>query len=172
MNFSKYIIPIFLTLIMLTALIKRKNAFSAFGCGVKNSLKTGIEIFPNIMAVMCAAAMFNASGAADIFARILFPVLKIFSVPSELSLLALLRPISGSGSIAVSENILNTYGADSFVSKTACIIMASTETSLYTAAVYFSVTKVKDMRHTVICALAADFFCIVFSCFISNIFFG
>lgn len=172
MNFSTYIIPLFLFAVLLCALIKKKDAFGAFTSGVKDSLSVGLNIFPNILAVMCGAAMLQASGAMDILKTLFSPVFKLFGVPAELSFLALLRPVSGSGSIAVLSDLMKNFGADSFVSKTACVIMASTETSIYTTAVYFGVTKVKNTRHTLTCALLADFFCVVFSCAVCHLFFA
>lgn len=171
MNFSEYIIPCFLFLIIAVGIIKRQNVFDSFTKGAAESLMTGVKIFPNILAVMCACAMLKASGGIDILTGIAKPVFDFFNIPSELSVLAFLRPVSGSGSIAVLSDILKRYGADSHTAKMASVIMASTETSIYTAAVYFSVTKVKHTRHTLICALAADFFCVVFACAVCRIYF-
>lgn len=172
MNLSTYIIPIFLFMILLISLIRKKDAFSAFTAGAKEALPMGINIFPNILAVMCASAMFQASGAMDILKNFAAPIFNLFGIPAELTFLSFLRPVSGSGSIAILSDLLSVYGADSLIGKTACVIMASTETSIYTAAVYFGVTKVKNTRHTLPCALLADFFCVVVSCAVCNLFFN
>ncbi len=171
MNISSYIIPAFILIIMIISAIQKKNAFKSFTDGVKEALPMALEIFPGVLAVMCASAMLQASGGAKVIQRLLSPVFNFFSIPSELTLLSVLRPVSGSGSLAILSNILSNYGPDSIIGKTACTIMASTETSIYTAALYFSVTKVKNTRHTLLCALLADFFCVVMSCAVCNMFF-
>ena len=171
MNISSYIIPVFILLILITSAIQKKNTFNSFTDGVKDALPTGLEIFPGVLAVMCASAMLQASGGADVIKKLLSPLFQFFSIPSELTLLSVLRPVSGSGSLAILSDILSNYGPDSYIGKTACIIMASTETSIYTTALYFSVTKIKNTRHTLICALLADFFCVIISCTVCNIFF-
>ena len=171
MNISSFTIPAFILLIMVFSVVKRKNAFKSFTDGAKEALPTGLEIFPGVLAVMCASAMLQASGGAEMIKSLLSPLFNLFSVPPELTFLSVLRPVSGSGSLAILSDILSIYGPDSYIGKAACTIMASTETSIYTTALYFSVTKIKNTRHTLICALLADFFCVVASCAVCNIFF-
>ena len=171
MNISSYIIPGFILFVMIISVVKNKNAFKSFTAGVKETLPMGLEIFPGVLAVMCASSMLQASGGAKMIQTFLSPMFNFFSIPPELTLLSVLRPISGSGSLAILSDILSTYGPDSYIGKAACTIMASTETSIYTTALYFSVTKIKNTRHTLICALLADFFCVVASCAVCNIFF-
>ncbi len=164
--------PCFLFVIIFIGVLKKKNVFDCFTTGVAESLSNGVKIFPNILAVMCACAMLKASGGLEILTNLAKPIFDIFKVPKELSVLAFLRPVSGSGSIAVLTDIFETYGADSKISKIASVIMASTETSIYTTAVYFSVTKIKNTRHTLACALMADFFCVICACAVCNIYFS
>jgi spore maturation protein B len=101
--------------------------------------------------------MFKASGALDVLTHALAPMSNAIQVPGELVPLAILRPVSGSGSLAIFENTLNTYGPDSFLGRVASVMQGSTETTFYTIAVYYGAINVQKTRHTVFCALIADF---------------
>ena len=97
------------------------------------------------------------------------PILNLFYFPSELMPLALIRPISGSSSIAVATDIIKNFGVDSNLGKIASTIMGSTETTLYTIAIYTSCIKVKKTRYVILAALCADFVGIVTSILICNL---
>ena len=88
--------------------------------------------------------------------RIITPILNVIHFPSEIMPLAMLRPISGSGSIAVATDIMKTYGVDSSIGMMASVIMGSTETTLYTIAVYTSCVKIKKTRFVLVASLVAD----------------
>ena len=100
--------------------------------------------------------MLKNSGTIDFIIKILNPILSTFQVPSEILPLAILRPISGSGSIAIATEIMKSFGVDSNIGLIASVIMGSTETTIYTIAVYSSSVKIKDTRFVLWAALAAD----------------
>ncbi|MBO4412504.1 MAG: spore maturation protein, partial [Clostridia bacterium] len=128
-----------------------------------------VEIFPYIVAILISVALFRVSGLADLLVKFVSPVFNFLGIPTEVCELILLRPFTGSGSFAILNDILKTYGADSYISRCACTIMGSSETVFYVAAVYFSGTKVKKLLYAIPCALLASLFAAVLSCLLCRI---
>lgn len=155
-NIADCIIPLILCAIFLYGLLHGVNIFDFFLEGAKEGISTSFGILPALVALMTCIAMFNASGALDILTNALRPICEAIGFPPETIPLALLRPISGSGALAIYENLLSNYGPDSFVGKVASVMQGSTETTFYTIAVYYGAVKVKKTRHTVPSALSAD----------------
>lgn len=157
---SEMILPLCFLIVVIFAVKKKTDAFSCFTVGVKESLETICDIFPNVFGLMIAIGMFRASGLADFFMKLLKPVLSPFGIPSEIVPAAILRPLSGSGSLALLADILKSHNPDSLIGIMACVIIGSTETTFYTIAVYMSAAGIKDTRYAVKSALVADFFSI------------
>ncbi len=155
-NIADCIIPLILCAIFLYGLLHGVNIFDSFLEGAKEGISTSFGILPALVALMTCIAMFNASGALDILTNALRPICEAIGFPPETIPLALLRPISGSGALAIYENLLSNYGPDSFVGKVASVMQGSTETTFYTIAVYYGAVNVKKTRHTVPSALSAD----------------
>ena len=166
---SKLIIPLMFIITIVVGLIKKVNIYEAFCDGIKESLKTVFNIFPNIASIMIAIGLFRASGLTDFMTGLLSPLLLKLNIPPEIIPLAVLKPMSGSGSLAILNDILITCGADSKAGLIASIITGSTETTFYTIAVYFGSVGIKDTRYTVICALIADFVCMITGIIIANL---
>ncbi len=156
-----YIMPAVLTITILWAIFKKISVFDLFLQGAKEGFNTTITLIPTFVGLITAITMLKASGALDIFSNFLSPIFLKLNIPPEIAPLTLMKPISGSGSIAILDNIFKSYGPDSFVGLVASAIMGSTETTFYTIAVYFGATKVKHTRHTLICALLTDLTAIV-----------
>lgn len=149
-------IPLILCGIFLYGILHQVNLFDTFLEGAKEGITTSFGILPALIALMTCIAMFQASGALDILTNALRPICEAVGFPAQTIPLALLRPISGSGALAIYENILNTYGPDSFVGRVASVMQGSTETTFYTIAVYYGAVQIKKTRHTVPSALSAD----------------
>ncbi len=156
LNFSDFIIPVLIAVIMISGLIKKVDVFDEFIEGARENLKIGIQILPALIALMTAVGVFKASGALEVLTAIVSPVTEFLGFPSECFPLALIRPISGSGALAVYESILSENHPDGFAGRVASVLLGSTETTFYTIAVYYSVTKIKKTRHTLGAALAGD----------------
>ena len=124
--------------------------------GAKDGIETTVSIFPTLVGLFVAIGALRSSGILDMIINIINPILTIINFPSELMPLALLRPISGSSSIAVATDIMKNCGVDSLLGTMASTIMGSTETTLYTIAIYTSCIKVKNTRFILIAALTAD----------------
>lgn len=153
---SAMCVPMMMFFIIVYALCKRVNVYEAFIDGAKDGVKTVFSIFAPILAILVAVNMFKKSGAMDILTAVITPFARRISFPPEMVPFALLRPVSGSGSLALATDIFKTYGTDSFVGRAVSTLMGSTETTFYTLSVYFGAVKISDMRHSVKCALIAD----------------
>ena len=142
--------------VVVIALLKKVSAYETFVTGAEEGMKIAVGIFPALLAVLTASAMLRASGAIDFIINLLSPVTDFLHIPKEVMPLALVRPVSGSGSLGLLTDILNKYGADGNIGKTASVIMGSTETTFYCLCVYFAKTKVKYTIRAVPCAVLGD----------------
>ena len=154
---SDYVIPFFIAAIMIIGLVKKVDVFSEFTEGAKENLKAAVSVLPALVALMTAIGMFKASGALDFISSAISPLTSFLGFPEECIPLAIIRPVSGSGALAVFENILTDVSPDSFAGRVASVIIGSTETTFYTIAVYYGITKVKKTRQALPASLAADF---------------
>ena len=148
-----------------------KNGFEIFLQGAKNGFNTAISLLPTLVLLLSAIGMFTSSGAVDLLCKLLSPIAERLAIPQEILPLLLLRPVSGSGSMAMASELFKKYTADSFSCLCACVIMGSSDTMLYVISVYFSSVGIKRTRHTLICAFLTMIFCIFISCFVCRIFF-
>ena len=149
-------IPAVIMVILTSGFLKRVKIFDAFCDGAKSGLVTAVKIFPSLLALVVAVSMLRASGVIDILTRLLSPVLSKTGMPPEVLPLALMRPVSGSGALAVITDIFENYGPDSFIGKCASVMMGSTETTFYTIAVYFGAAGIRKSSDAVKAALVAD----------------
>lgn len=171
-KFGIYIIPAIICAIILYGFIKGINVFDAFGEGVKRGVQSVASIFPALFGLFIAISVLRASGLVDFIANLMSPVCNFLRFPSELLPFALLRPVSGSGSLAMASDLFKTLGADSFEGRLASVMMGSTETTFYTIAVYFGACKIKNIRYTLKTALLADLFSVIASVAVCLWYFG
>ena len=148
--------PFIIFIIVVYGLIERNKVFDTFLDGAKEGLEIVFNIFPTLIGLFLAIGVLRSSGIIDAFVNFLNPFLKIIQFPSEVMPLAILRPISGSGSMAIATDIMKNFGVDSNIGLIASVIMGSTETTLYTIAVYTSSVGIKKTRFIIIPALIAD----------------
>lgn len=165
----QYILPCVIAAVIIFALRSHTDAYASFTGGVEDGLKTVIKILPPLLAVLSAAQMLRASGALDIIMELISPVTDFLNIPRGVIPLALIRPISGSGSLGILADILNSFGADSREGMTASVIMGSTETTFYCLCVYFAGTKVKYTRKVILCAVISDIIGILAGVWIINL---
>ena len=154
---SEFVIPIIVVFIMMYGLFKNIDVFSVFIEGAKSGFKIIMGIIPSLIALITVIEMLKASGALQILCSFLSPIADFLGIPRELTPLTILSPISGSGSLGMYESTLKDYGPDSFIGRVASVMMGSTETTFYTMTVYYSSVGIKKTRHTLPCALCADF---------------
>lgn len=149
-------IPVIMTIIIVTALVKRTSVYSSFTNGAREGIEIIMGIFPAVTAIMIASYMLRASGAMDMLCNALMPFAGKINIPPEVLPLALIRPVSGSGSLGMLADILNTCGADSRAGRLASVITGSTETTFYCICVYLADTRVKKSAAVIPCALIGD----------------
>ena len=154
---SNLAMPFIILLIVAYGLIEKKKVFDVFLDGAKEGLSIVLSIFPTLVGLFVAIGALRSSGIIDLIVNFLSPVLEIIKFPSEIMPLALLRPISGSSSIAIATDIMKNYGVDSNLGMIASTIIGSTETTLYAIAVYTSCVKIKKTRFVLVASLIADF---------------
>lgn len=166
---SSLAMPLMILLIVTYGLIEKNKVFDDFLEGAKEGLEIVFNILPTLVGLFVAIGALRNSGILDIIIRLIMPLLNVVHFPSEIMPLAMLRPISGSGSIAVATDIMKNYGVDSTIGIIASTIMGSTETTLYTIAVYTSCVKIKKTRFVLLASLAADLVGIIVSVVICQI---
>lgn len=165
-----YIIPILLLLLVLFGLIKRQNNYESFVKGAQKSLLLVFEIFANIVAIFVIIELFKQSGISAFLQKYISPVFGLFGIPKELCELIVLKPFSGSGSLAILSDIFTNYGVDSYIGRCASVIISSSETVFYVTSVYFSKTKVKNMGYAIPLALFVTFLSSILACMFCKIF--
>lgn len=153
---SNIAMPMVILIIVIYGIIEKNKVFDTFLDGAKDGLEIVINIFPTLIGLFLAIGVLRSSGVIDIIINFITPILNVIKFPSEIMPLAMLRPISGSASIAVATDIMKTYGVDSNIGIIASTIMGSTETTLYTIAVYTGSVKIKKTRFVLAAALIAD----------------
>ena len=148
--------PAIILLIVMYGVKEKNKVFDTFLEGAKEGIETTVNVFPTLIGLFVAIGALRSSGILDMIINIINPILMIIDFPSELVPLAVLRPISGSSSIAVATDIMKNCGDDSLFGIMTSTIMGSTETTLYTIAIYTSGIKVKNTRLVLVAALTAD----------------
>ncbi len=166
---SIYILPILFLLLIIYCCFKRINTYDHFVKGAKGAITLVVDIFPFIASILIAVALLRVSGITTFLGKALSPLFNVLGIPTELCELVLLRPFTGSGSYGILENIFTTYGADSYISRCACVIMGCSETIFYVATVYISQTKVKKLLYAIPVALACSLVGTILACLVCKI---
>jgi len=163
--FSNMVIPLIFCFIIVAALKNNQKVFDEFLEGAMSGLKIVVKLIPTLIGLLTAVNMLKASGGIDVLTYALKPLGRLLNIPNELLPFIILRPISGSGSISLLNNLLDNVGSDSMVAKMACTVLASTETTFYTVAVYYGSVGINKTRYTIIAALASDISAFFLACF-------
>lgn len=166
---SAYIIPILFISLFCYAKHKKVNTYDTFVKGAKKAVPLVIDIFPYIATIMVAVALLRVSGITTLLANALSPVFNLLGIPTELVELVLLRPFTGSGSYALLNDVLLEHGADSYISRCACVILGCSETIFYVTTVYISQTKVKKLLYAIPVALICAVFGSCIACLLCKI---
>ncbi|MGN1091956.1 MAG: spore maturation protein [Alphaproteobacteria bacterium] len=168
---SYAIIPCFIAFVILYAMYKKVPVYEVFPEGAKQGFEVSVKIIPYLVAMFVAVAMFRASGAIDLLGYVLKPVLEFLGMPIDLLPLALMRSLSGSGARGVFAQIAATHGADAPITKTAAVMLGSSETTFYVLTVYFGSVGIKKFRHAILAGIVADLAGIILAILISKMMF-
>lgn len=153
---SLWSIPVLLVGIPLVGMIRGIKVYDVFIEGAKDGFNVAVKIIPFLVGILVAIGMFRGSGAMDLLTAALSPVMNALNFPAELFPLAVLRTLTGSGSLAFATDLIKTHGPDSLIGRMAATMYGSSETTFYVLAVYFGAIGVKRTRHAVPAALIGD----------------
>jgi len=151
-----FILPVIIVGIVSYGMVKKVAIYEEFVVGAKDGFDIAVRIIPYLVAILFAIGMFRASGAMDWMILGLRPVLGFFGFPAEVLPMAIIRPLTGSGSVGVMADMIATYGEDSIFVKMAGTMFGSTETTFYVIAVYFGAVEVRKTRYAIQAGLIAD----------------
>ena len=149
-----------------------EDGFAALLAGAKKGIGVLLALFPTLLLLFPALALLRASGLAEQLTALLTPALRALGVPPETAPLLLLRPFSGSAALAAAAELIGRVGPDSLAGRTAAVMLGSSETTFYVAAVYLSAAKVRSSRWAVPAALCADLACFLSAAWISRLLWG
>lgn len=153
---SSAAIPVVIIVIIGYGLKEKIKVFDTFLDGAKEGVEIVFKMFPTLIGIFLAVGVLRSSGIIDLIVNLITPITNLLEIPSQIMPLALLRPISGSASMAVAVDIMQNYGVDTLTGIITSVIMGSTETTFYTIAIYTSAVGIKKTRGILLAALAAD----------------
>lgn len=166
-----YLVPIMVVYIIIYGLYKKIDIFDTFIEGVKEGINTTFKLFPTIFAMVIAISILTNSNILISISRVLNPIFKILSFPGEVLPLALMKPVSGSSSIVILNDILSRYHPDSYIGRISSVIGGSTDTTIYIISLYFGSIGIKKIKYSLIVGLIADLLCIIISIMVINLLF-
>jgi spore maturation protein B len=153
---SHWAIPLLLLTIPLVGYLRHVKVYETFVEGAADGFQTAIRIMPFLVAMLVAVNIFRVSGAMDLFIGLFAPILKTIGIPPDLIPLGVMRPLSGSGSLGLMTEILDTYGPDSLTGRIASTVLGSTDTTFYILTVYFGAVGISKPRYSVLVGLIGD----------------
>ena len=165
----EFIMPAFAAIIVLFGLVRRVPVFDTFIAGAKEGFSTLYNIAPTILGLIFAVGLLRSSGAIDVIGTALSPVAGAVGFPTEVVPMAMLRPVSGSGSTALLVSVFEDYGPDSFAGRVASVLAGSSETTFFATTMYFGSIGIKKIRHTLAAAIAADLTAMILSAFLVRV---
>lgn len=171
-SISNLIIPIMVLCIVIYGFIKKINIYDVFVEGSKESYDMVLTMFPCMLAMILGVNIFIKSGILEYIFGFFKNILDFLHIPLEIIPMALMRPISGSSSLAVLNTILENYGPDSFIGRLASVIQGSTDTTFYVLTLYFGSIGIKKIRYSLWAGLFADIIGITSAIIIVNLMFG
>ncbi|MBM7542484.1 spore maturation protein B [Amphibacillus cookii] len=171
-NISLLFIPMFVLVVLSVATFKKLPTYDLFVEGGKEGLSMAISLLPYLLGMLVSVSIFRSSGALDAFVQLLQPLLTFLHVPSEIIPLALTRPISGTAALAITSDLLKTFGPDSFIGRLASTMQGSTDTTFYIITIYFGSVGIKKMGDALKVGLLADLIGIITAIIVVSILFG
>ncbi len=168
---SKIVIPLFVFFVVFYGFIKKVNLYDSFLEGAKEGLHISVNIFPNVLAMVFAINIFLDSNFVYEILRVFEGFLMKVNIPLDILPMAILRPISGTATLAIMNDIFMSYGPDSYVGRLASVLQGCTDTTIYVLALYFGSIGVKKIRYSLVVGLIADLIGITIAFILTAIFF-
>lgn len=169
---SVWALPVILVGILTYGLVRKVHLYEEFTEGAKEGFKVSVKIIPYLVAIIVGISMLRASGAIDMLAHLLTPLLNKFNIPADVLPLMIVRSLSGSGALGVFSDIANNLGPDSYATKLAAVMVGSSETTFYVLAVYFGAVGISKIRYALIVGLLADLVGIIAAVSVCHMMFG
>ncbi len=170
--FSTIAIPLLIVVFIGYGAIKKVKVYEKFIEGSKEGFNIAVRIIPYLVAMLVAIGIFRAGGAMNWLIYILHPITNLIGMPAEAMPMALMRPLSGSGSLGVMAEIISVHGPDSFIGILVSTLYGSSETTFYVLAVYFGAVNIRSIRHALPAGLIADIAGVLGAVFIVRMLFG
>lgn len=155
-GFNALLLPLILLFTAVAGISRRVDVYQKLGEGAADGLKLLLHILPPLIGLMTAIQMLRASGFLDWASQALQPLLIWLGIPPETIGLMLVRPMSGSGALALGAELISSYGPDSQIGRTAAVMLGASETTFYTITVYFGAVGIRKTRYAIPAALCAD----------------
>lgn len=168
---SKIVIPLFVVFVIFYGFFKKINIYDAFLEGAKEGLQISFNIFPSVIAMVFAINIFLDSNFVYEVLGIFKPLLNIINIPIDIMPMALLRPISGTATLAIMNEIFIKFGPDSYAGRLASVLQGCTDTTIYVLALYFGSIGVKKIRYSLGVGLFADLVGIIVAFLLTSLFF-
>lgn len=169
---SLYATPVLMIIILLSGIIARLPLYELFVEGAMEGLQMCVKILPYVLGMLVAIAVFRSSGALEALSVVLAPLCRLLNIPAEVLPLAIMRPLSGSGALGITADIIETSGPDSHAGLLASVMQGSTDTTMYILAVYFGAVGIKKYLYAPAVGLTADMISFISAAIICNIFFA
>ncbi len=169
---SVWALPVILVGILTYGLVRKVPLYEEFTEGAKEGFKVSVKIIPYLVAIIVGISMLRASGAIDMLAHLLTPLLNKCNIPADVLPLMIVRSLSGSGALGVFSDIANNLGPDSYATKLAAVMVGSSETTFYVLAVYFGAVGISKIRYALIVGLLADLVGIIAAVSVCHMMFG
>lgn len=169
---SLWVLPALLIIILTVGIVKKVPIYEEFTDGAKDGFKVAINIIPYLVAIVVGISMLRASGAIEMCANFLAPILTKLHVPADTLPLMIVRSLSGSAALGVFSDIANNLGPDSYATKLAAVMVGSSETTFYVLAVYFGAVRISKIRYALIVGLLADIVGIIAAVSVCHMMFG
>lgn len=168
---SNLMIPAIILTIIIYGYSKKIDIYDVFLDGAKESIDIIFKMFPCMLAMIFAINIFLNSNFLSLLLSLFRPVFHLLSIPFEVIPMMIMRPISGSSTIAILNNLLSQFGPDSFIGRLGSVIQGSTDTTLYVLTLYFGSIGIKKIRYALWVGLAADVIGLISAVIVTNLLF-
>lgn len=165
-------VPLMFFIFLGWGIVRKVKVYEVFVEGAKEGFSTAVRIIPYLVAMLAAIGIFRASGALELLTSLLAPLTSLIGMPAEALTMALMRPLSGSGSLGVMTELMKAHGPDSLLGVMVSTMYGSSETTFYVLAVYFGSVGIKNTRHAVPVGLIADACGMLAAVWVVNLLFG
>ena len=169
MTWAARILPLLFAGVFLFAAMRRVKVYDSFAAGASEALPLLRSLFPYVAAVLVLAELFEASGLSARLQEALAPAFSMLGIPREVAPLILIKPFSGSGSMALLSDLYAAYGPDSYIARCASVIYASGETIFYISAIYFAGVKMRRPALPVAIALISNLAAFAVGCLLCRV---